>query len=282
MNIKVLVISIIFLFIGMSINLSRGNITFYDDTTPPVTTYTLDPPEPDGLNSWYISEVNITLNATDDLSGVNETYYKIDNGTWNIYSESFIIKIDGYHVLEFYSVDNAGNIEDLKSVEFKIDKTAPKIDLKYEVTGGNAIDGWEFTFTATATDKTSGMDYVEFWINDDLQETVIEHGPEYSWTCVLFHPCCFSIRGLIRNLEITDEFVRFYAIIVFISGRPLDICAHAHDKAGNWDKDCTEKPKPPVITPQGITLFKNFKFPKNYEGYIGKYLIWANFKCYES
>ena len=71
---KILVMGIIVLFIGMSITPSTGNIMFFDDTTPPVTTISFDPPEPDGLNDWYLTNVTITLEATDDMSGVNITY----------------------------------------------------------------------------------------------------------------------------------------------------------------------------------------------------------------
>jgi len=47
---KLWVIGIIILFVTMSIVPSSGNTAFNDDTIPPVTTCTLDPPEPDGLN----------------------------------------------------------------------------------------------------------------------------------------------------------------------------------------------------------------------------------------
>ena len=52
----------------------------YDDTTPPVTTHSLDPPEPDGWNGWYVSDVNVTLTATDDESGVKEIKYCVNRG----------------------------------------------------------------------------------------------------------------------------------------------------------------------------------------------------------
>ena len=76
---KTLAVDVILLFIGMGINPAIAN---NDDTTPPITTHTLDPPEPDGLNGWYVSNVNVTLTATDDMSGVNVTYYRINGGEW--------------------------------------------------------------------------------------------------------------------------------------------------------------------------------------------------------
>lgn len=51
-------------------------------TTPPVTTYIKTPAIPNGNNGWYVSPVQFELNATDLESGVKETYYRINGGTW--------------------------------------------------------------------------------------------------------------------------------------------------------------------------------------------------------
>ncbi|MBA7636884.1 hypothetical protein ES703_44512 [subsurface metagenome] len=70
-----LVVAVILLFVSVSVVPSTGNRISFDDITPPVTTCTLNPPEPNGNNSWYVSDVEVTLNATDDMSGVNTTYW---------------------------------------------------------------------------------------------------------------------------------------------------------------------------------------------------------------
>ena len=48
------------------------------DTTPPRTTHALDPAQPDGDGNWYVSPVEVTLNATDNDggSGVDRTEYR--------------------------------------------------------------------------------------------------------------------------------------------------------------------------------------------------------------
>ena len=85
---KTLVIGIIILFVIMSINPTIGKsiirISKKDDTTPPVTTYTLDPPKPDGLNGWYVSDATVALNATDNMSGVKEIRYTINGWSEHI------------------------------------------------------------------------------------------------------------------------------------------------------------------------------------------------------
>ena len=87
------------------------------DTTPPVTTATL---EGDLSGDVYISDVTVTLTATDDNSGVNYTKYKVDGGAWMTYTDPFVVSGNGEHTVAFYSVDNAGNVETEKSVTFTI------------------------------------------------------------------------------------------------------------------------------------------------------------------
>jgi hypothetical protein len=87
------------------------------DTVPPVTTCELD----GQMNgNTYVSNVTVTLTATDNGSGVDYTKYKLDLGTWTTYAGSFIVTDDGGHTLSFYSVDHAGNTEATQNVTFTI------------------------------------------------------------------------------------------------------------------------------------------------------------------
>jgi len=148
----------------------------------PVTNISFDPLYPDGDNGWYVSNVTVTLNASDD-TGVIATYYRINGGEWKIYDSCFIISIskEGSDIIEYYSVDYVGNIEDVKSSTVDIDKTPPDIE---EVEWDAFKDGgdWYVTFTCNATDATSGMDRVEFFINDGEHGIVKGIGPIYTFT----------------------------------------------------------------------------------------------------
>jgi len=80
-----------------------------------------------GENGWHISDVQITLTATDDNSGVLKTEYSLNNGqTWNIYTSPFTISQEGTPTVLYKSIDKAGNIEVEKSQQIKIDKTPPE------------------------------------------------------------------------------------------------------------------------------------------------------------
>jgi len=158
------------------------------DTTPPVTTSSLAGTV--GQNGWYISDVTVTLSATDPpdvfdlggdgytgLSGVNHTYYKIDSGTWKKYTTPFVISVNGQHIVSYYSDDIAGNVETEKSVSIKIDKTAPTITLTKQ-----QIDLFNVKFSAQVNDETSGIDRVEFSLDGQLQYNDTQSPYEWTWT----------------------------------------------------------------------------------------------------
>ncbi|GAI20132.1 unnamed protein product, partial [marine sediment metagenome] len=71
------------------------------DTTPPLTNCTLEGEKEGDL---YVGPVAVTLNATDDMSGVNYTMYSVDRGEWYQYVDPFVVSDYGEHIVWFYSV----------------------------------------------------------------------------------------------------------------------------------------------------------------------------------
>ncbi|HEC82693.1 MAG TPA: PKD domain-containing protein, partial [Thermoplasmatales archaeon] len=78
------------------------------DLTPPFTTHKIIPSSPNGKKGWYTSKVKIKLIPSDNLSGINATFYKINDKKWEIYENFIEINEDGYHEISYYSVDNNG------------------------------------------------------------------------------------------------------------------------------------------------------------------------------
>jgi hypothetical protein len=163
---KCLAIGIILLFVAIAVNPITGISHNRDDTTPPVTTISLNPPEPDGENGWYVSDVTVILNASDNESGVNATYYQINNGGWVTYTSTIELQECGIIVVQFYSVDNAGNVEVPKQVEIKIDFFHPITYCFFSPPNGN--NGWyinNITVTLNATDDLSGVNVTYYMAN---------------------------------------------------------------------------------------------------------------------
>lgn len=106
---------------------------YQEDTTPPETTCTL---KGQMNGSIYISDVTVTLTATDNESGINYTRYRLDTGSYTLYTSPFIVLKEGEHTMYFYSVDHAGNIEDEKTCTFEIQHPTP---LDITINGGIGI-----------------------------------------------------------------------------------------------------------------------------------------------
>jgi hypothetical protein len=105
------------------------------DKTAPNTTATAPA-------NWNNSNVTVSLNPSDGMSGVAATFYKLD-GSDQQSGTSVTISAEGVHTLGFWSVDNAGNTEAPKSVQVKIDRTPPTINHS-QVPAANA-KGWNNT-----------------------------------------------------------------------------------------------------------------------------------------
>jgi hypothetical protein len=112
-------------------------------------------------NGWYNADFQITLTGDDNLSGVAATFYSVDGGEPQPYTEKFSFGTEGTHTITFWSTDNAGNVEDKtgNSITLKLDKTPPTLDGK--ATSAPNGNGWytgDVTVSWTCSDATSGLD----------------------------------------------------------------------------------------------------------------------------
>ncbi|MBI3553018.1 MAG: hypothetical protein HY077_10930, partial [Elusimicrobia bacterium] len=107
------------------------------DTTPPQTALAVGQPQallPD--NTLLVSSrTPFSLSAIDPVSngvasGVSQTQYQINGGSFAVYGASFTLSApDGSVVLSFQSRDNVGNQEILKSSMVVLDSTPPQVVL---------------------------------------------------------------------------------------------------------------------------------------------------------
>jgi hypothetical protein len=102
----------------------RGNleptqqaIVFIDDNAP--TTSDNAPA------SWVKGPVDVTLQATDTVSGVAATHYRLDGGEWTAYDSPIHLTAEGQTSIEYRSVDVKGNTEQTRTATVMIDDSAP-------------------------------------------------------------------------------------------------------------------------------------------------------------
>ncbi len=100
------------------------------DKTAPVTTATLSP-TPNG-NGWNNTNVSVSLAATDNLSGVARTEFNLDDAGWLPYTGAIPILAEGIHTLLYRSADKADNIESVRTLTIRIDKTPPEAYVQFD------------------------------------------------------------------------------------------------------------------------------------------------------
>jgi hypothetical protein len=180
-------------------------VTVRIDKTAPTTTIHLAGTA--GQNGWFTSTVSVTLSATDNLSGVAATEYRIDGGAWTPYTP-FTLS-NGIHAVDYRSTDNAGNVETFQTQQVKVDTAAPVVTLTerppdhngwydqpvaFNVTatdvGGSAVisqtpnftyngpDGSRETVTATATDAAGNVGTASYTFEYDATAPTISGSPD--------------------------------------------------------------------------------------------------------
>jgi lysophospholipase L1-like esterase len=103
-----------------------GQITDVVDLTPPITTCTVNPPNPQNSDGSYSTAPTITLSAVDGTGlAVAATYYHWDSGSDVTYSVALTAP-SGKHVLHFHSVDQSGNVEQDNTTTFTVQSVSTK------------------------------------------------------------------------------------------------------------------------------------------------------------
>lgn len=95
------------------------------DATPPNLAVTLSPAP--SASGWYRSPVLVTIEASDDLSGLAQVTWQV-NDQPPASSLSFLISDDGSHTLQVRTLDVAGNISQ-EEHQLRIDTQAPQAQL---------------------------------------------------------------------------------------------------------------------------------------------------------
>ncbi len=168
-----------------------------DDTNPPVTTTSISGTQ--GLNGWYKSTVMVNLNASDDNSGVLETRYSVNGGSFISYTSSIPVTSEGTSTIRYYSVDNAGNDEDIKTLTVKIDTIFPEFNLKFDTNQKSFIITSLDSISCTSTDCTSND---QAGNNSVLKFGKVMLGPVYT----------LSLKSVTYNNQVKDLSSNVFAV----------------------------------------------------------------------
>jgi PKD repeat protein len=143
------------------------------DITPPTSSLTIGEPK-FGTTPTYVSpSTTFTLSATDDLSGVDKTNYRLWYNSiwidWMEYTGSFISTDEGTHYLEYYSIDIAGNVEETHNQTYYVDGTPPVVTISASPNSlwppNNKMKN--VLISGSATDAGSGIASLVFSVEDE-------------------------------------------------------------------------------------------------------------------
>ena len=140
------------------------------------------------------------MQASDSGSGVNKTYYQVDNGAQLPYASGFQVSGAGSHAVRYWSTDNAGNTEPTHLGYVNIDISPPftaatgfpsgavnvplAIALSATDSGGSGVDktyytvngGTQTRYTAPLQLSADGAYAVEYWSVDKAGNTESAQG----------------------------------------------------------------------------------------------------------
>lgn len=169
------------------------------DSVDPVTSVVIAPPN---LNGFYTAPTSITFNVLDVTSGPQVTYYQFDDGEINKYPGSpvFIPEVSGVRRLRYYSVDVAGNTENLNVTFFNYDNVDPVTSIDVDATNYGQANLLEIAF--------SGNVILDF--NEQTHEPILapisnrqEVSYYYGWTNDLYSRV-YDPENIAPNIIVND------------------------------------------------------------------------------
>jgi len=160
------------------------------DTAAPVTQASVSGTA--GTNGWHRSAVQVSLSATDTVSGVQNSFYRIDGGATQTYAVPFGLSAAGQHTVEYWSIDNLNHTEATHTLLVKIDSAAPVVTASANpATAPKRPNPVNVTISGSVTDAVSGVGSASFNVIDEYGVTqpsgsvTVQPNGSYSFTLSL-------------------------------------------------------------------------------------------------
>ncbi|WML50737.1 hypothetical protein RCG23_03320 [Neobacillus sp. PS3-34] len=139
-------------------------IAVWIDKTAPHTTVAANGAE---AGKYCNKNVVLTFNAEDGSgSGVVKTEYRLNNGDWVPVNGEVTVSSEGKNTVAYRSIDEAGNVEEVKTIDIWIDKTAPQISVIGKLSFFQTESQMEIPFSIE--DNLSGVAKVEYALDGDV------------------------------------------------------------------------------------------------------------------
>lgn len=142
---------------------------FVSDLTPPQTRHQLM--GEDVYENIVSASGHLKLLATDELSGVENSFYTIDQAPTRRFSRNIPVGklANGLHTISYYSIDKVENREKQQEFEFFVDKKPPivvgEVLGNFFVVNGKSFSSGLSKFKITAIDNRAGVKAIYYSIN---------------------------------------------------------------------------------------------------------------------
>lgn len=139
----------------------------YTDGLNPVTHHKFEGAVPfisNGIKHFGKNPV-IELVSTDENSGIDQTYFSLNSKPWIHFDKNISVNEEGEYELKYYSVDNVGNVEQVKYEKFVIDFTPPLTQHFVEGINMNNVLAKNATIILQLEDKITGVNRIFYSID---------------------------------------------------------------------------------------------------------------------
>ena len=183
----------------------------YADGLPPYTGMVFQnaPKYVGGGKTYFGKGLTYTLTAKDAVSGVEKVHHVLGNGSWADYSSTVNVDQEGENTLYWYSNDNVGNAEKVRSRVFTVDLTAPVSNHAIEgIVYNSNIIAPSTKFSLSKSDGSSGVRVTKYSFDGGGERT---HGGNISVASLPDgdHTLYYYSTDRVKNVEVKKSF-QFY------------------------------------------------------------------------
>jgi hypothetical protein len=148
----------------------RINFELFADGKPPTTSPNFDTKK--GIQEGaiiYLSGTSVLeIKSIDEDSGVSKSFYSINGANFLKYEKPIILEKEGKYSIQFYSIDNVGNKEDIGERTLYIDTSPPETTMEIEGPQHNDVVSTMSKFILSANDIV-GVSKTYYSINDGTE-----------------------------------------------------------------------------------------------------------------
>lgn len=148
----------------------------YRDSNPPVTEVDLSGASyyksAEGAQ-FFGSGLSLTANATDRHSGVQKTFYSIDNAAFSTYSDVLTLDQNKAYDVKIYSADNTGNVEAIQMFNFSVDTEGPNSEYSVHNDRSGMIFSPRTYITLKSVDASAGVKKITYKIDDGSERAFV-------------------------------------------------------------------------------------------------------------